>query len=202
MDFEKTLIIIKHDGVARGIMGKIISRFENAGLKLVGLEFIQSTDDLGQAHYPDSTDWLETVGNRTLTDYEERGRDAKEEFGTNDPVEIGKAVKGWLVEYLAQGPVLAMVWEGPEAVKIGRKLVGGTIPAKAEPGTIRGDFSVDNVELANRHGRPFYNLIHASGEVAEAELEIELWFGGDELFKYDTNSTKIMGQQGKVLKNN
>lgn len=197
---ERTLLIVKHDGVARGLMGEIISRFERAGLKLVGFEFLQSTEDLGQSHYPNTEKWYTTVGNRTLDDYKEKGVDPIKELGTSDAVEIGKMVKQWLVDYLTFGPVLAMVWEGPGAVTVGRKLIGGTIPAKANPGTIRGDFSYDNVELANRFKRPFYNLVHASGEVAEANEEIALWFDADEVFEYETYSGGVMGLHGKMLK--
>jgi nucleoside-diphosphate kinase len=195
---EKTLIIIKHDGVARGLIGEIMMRFERAGLKLVAMEFLKSTDDLGHSHYPVTEKWFSAVGNRTLGDYKTKGKDTMAEFGTADPVEIGKIIKNWLVEYLNAGPVLAMVWEGPGAVAAGRKLAGDTIPAKALPGTIRGDFSIDTVELANEQKRPMYNLIHASGEVAEAEEEIALWFDPSEVFEYRTYDNQLMGIHGKL----
>jgi nucleoside-diphosphate kinase len=198
MNTEKTLIVIKHDGVARGLIGKIIKRFERVGLKLVALEFIKSTEDLGHNHYPTSDEWLETAGNRTLNDYKANGKSALDEFGTEEAKEIGKLIKQWNVDYLSFGPVLAMIWEGPGAVAMGRKLVGNTIPSKAEPGTIRGDFSVDNIDLANAHGRPLYNMIHASGEVSEAKSEIELWFDKDEIFEYKTYASQVMGYYGKL----
>jgi nucleoside-diphosphate kinase len=195
---ERSLVIIKHDGVARGIIGQIISRFERVGLKLIAFELIQSTQDMGSSHYPNSKKWLETVGYRTLKDYEAKGIDPIKELGTNDAEEIGKLVKNWLVDYLTYGPVLAMVWEGPGAVKVIRKLVGDTIPANAMPGTIRGDFSLDNVELANKQNRPFYNLIHASGEITEAEEEIKLWFEDKEIFQYKNYNSPLMGIYGKL----
>ncbi|MBN1331764.1 nucleoside-diphosphate kinase [Candidatus Dojkabacteria bacterium] len=195
---EKTLIIIKHDGVARGLMGEIISRFERVGLKMVALEFIAATDDMSEKHYPDSKEWKEKVGGRTLAEYKEKGIDPVERLGTDVPEEIGGLVKGWLVEYLSMGPVLAMVFEGPEAVSIGRKLVGETNPVKAAPGTIRGDYSWDNADLANEQMRPFYNLVHASGSVDEAKEEIELWFSDTELMDYPVNVHKPMGYYGKV----
>lgn len=194
---ERTVIIIKHDGVARGLMGEIIKRFERVGLKMIALEFIAATEDMGSAHYPDSKAWMEKVGNRTLSEYKEKGIDAVERLGTDDPEQIGRLVKGWLIEYLSMGPVLAMVWEGPEAVKIGRKLVGETNPVNAAPGSIRGDFSWDNADLANDHMRPFYNLVHASGEPEEAEDEIKLWFSDTELMDYKINVHKPMGYYGK-----
>ncbi len=194
---ERTLIIVKHDGVARGLLGEVISRFERVGLKMVAFEFIAATEDMGKAHYPESKEWKEKVGNRTLTEYKEKGIDPIERLGTDDPIEIGQMVKNWLIEYLSMGPVLAMVWEGPEAVKIGRKLVGETNPVNAAPGTIRGDFSWDNADLANDYKRPFYNLVHASGDPEEAKDEIELWFSKIELMDYKVNVHKSMGYYGK-----
>jgi len=200
MEKEQTLIIVKHDGVARGIIGMIISRFERVGLKLVALEFLQSTKDMGQSHYPDSTKWYQKVGERTLSEYTQKGIDPITELGTSDPIEIGKLIKQWNIDYLTVGPVMAMVWEGPNAVKIGRKLVGDTNPLNALPGTIRGDFAIDSAELANAHKRPFYNVVHASGEVAEAKEEIALWFENKEVINYDTFSEDYLGIKGKIKK--
>lgn len=198
MRLEKTLIIIKHDGVARGLVGKIIKRFESIGLKIIAMEFLQSTDDMGHGHYPTTDEWFRKVGERTLGDYAKKGKDAKEELGTDDPMEIGKLVKKWNVDYLTHGPVLAVVLEGPGAVALGRKLVGDTIPANALPGTIRGDFGFDTIDMANQDKRPLYNIIHASGEVAEAEEEISLWFGDQEVFSYDTHDGRMLGVKGKL----
>jgi len=198
MQLQKTLLIIKHDGVARGLIGEIIKRFEKVGLKMVALEFIAATEDMGDKHYPNSNAWKRKVGNRTLTEYKEKGIDPIERLGTDDPIKIGEMVKTWLIEYLSSGPVLAMVWEGPEAVKIVRKLVGETNPTNALPGTIRGDFSWDNADLANEQKRPFYNLVHASGSIEEAEAEIKLWFSDSEIFDYKTHASIPMGMYGKI----
>jgi nucleoside-diphosphate kinase len=179
-------------------MGEIIKRVERTGLKLIALEFLNSTQDLGENHYPRSEKWLSKVGNRTLGDYQNKGLDAKEILGTNDPIEIGRMVKKWLVDYLSVGPVLAMIWEGPQSVKIVRKIAGDTIPANALPGTIRGDFGFDDPELANKHNRPIYNLVHASGEVAEANEEIALWFTGKEVHNYKDYSDDFTGLLGKM----
>lgn len=200
MKIQRTLIICKHDAVARGLMGQIIQRFERVGLKLVGMEFIAATEDMGRDHYPNSVEWLQKVGERTLNEYKEKGIDPIARLGTADPVEIGKMIKQWNIDYLTIGPVLAMVWEGPGAVEIGRKLVGSTIPLKAAPGTIRGDFSWDNADLANEYQRPFYNLVHASSEVEEAEFEIQLWFSNSEIIEYETNNAYAMGLKGKMSK--
>jgi nucleoside-diphosphate kinase len=198
MNTQKTLIIAKHDAVSRGLIGTIIKRFERVGLKLIALEFISATEDMGIKHYPDSDEWKRKVGERTLEEYEEKGIDPIERIGTDDPIEIGQKVKEWNVEYLTTGPVLAMVWEGPEAIKIGRKLVGSTNPVEANPGTIRGDFSWDNADLANEQKRPFYNLVHASGDPEEAKFEIDLWFSKEEVLDYNTNNVHKMGLLGKI----
>lgn len=190
---QKTVIIVKHDAVSRGLMGEIVQRFERVGLKIVAMEFIAATTDMGQKHYPDTEEWLNKVGNRTLTEYREKGINPVARLGTDDPKEIGQMIKEWNVDYLTMGPVLAMVFEGPEAVKIGRKLVGETNPINAAPGTIRGDYSWDNADLANDQMRPFYNLIHASGTPEEAQFEIELWFEDIELMDYAVNAQHAMG---------
>jgi nucleoside-diphosphate kinase len=178
---QKTIIILKHDAVARGLMGEILKRFERAGLKMVAFKFIQAPADLAVQHYPSDDAWYRTAGERTLTEYKEKGIDPVKELGTADAIKIGKLIKKWNVDYLTEGPILATVWEGYDAIKVVRKLVGSTKPAEAAPGTIRGDFSIDNVELANALKRPFRNLIHASGNEAEAENELDLWFDASEL---------------------
>ncbi len=195
---ENTLLIVKHDGVARGLMGEIITRCEKTGLKLVAMEFMQSTNDMGENHYPRTEKWLRTVGERTLKDYLEKGIDPVISMGTDNPIEIGKKVKNWLIEYLAAGPVLAMVWQGPGAVNLVRKIVGDTVPARALMGTIRGDFCLDTPEMANKQERPIYNIVHASGEVAEANEEIALWFGNREVFDYHPYSSDFNGIKGKI----
>jgi nucleoside-diphosphate kinase len=195
---EKTLVIIKHDGVARGLMGEFIKRFEKVGLKIVAMEFLQSSKDMGNGHYPKTNTWLEKVGERTLKEYIQKGIDPVKVLGTADPIKIGKLVKAWLIDYLNAGPVLAMVWEGPNAVAICRKIVGDTIPAKALPGSIRGDFGLDSAEFANAQERPIYNLIHASGELAEAQEEIALWFRNAEVFDYNVYSDDFSGVRGKL----
>ncbi|MBP9758422.1 nucleoside-diphosphate kinase [Candidatus Dojkabacteria bacterium] len=195
---ERTLVIAKHDAVARGLIGEIVSRLERVGLKLVGFEMIDPDRNVGQKHYPNSVVWKKKVGERTLQEYEERGIDAKKVLGTNDPVEIGSLVKEWNVDYLTSGPVVAMVWEGPNSVKVVRKLIGDTVPSNALPGTIRGDYSWDSPEIANQQKRPFYNLIHASGSKEEAEYEISLWFYELEVFDYDITASGVMGLKGKI----
>jgi nucleoside-diphosphate kinase len=175
---EQTLVIIKPDGVRRGLAGRIIAQFEDVGLEIVELELRHATPGLIERHYPDDEGWLGTVGGKTLADYERLGLRPEEDFGTADPVAIGRVIKGWLVDYLTEGPVVAMVLRGNEAVGLVRKLCGNTIPTMAEPASIRGRFSADSAKAANEQKRPIHNLVHASGSPDEAEYEIGLWFPG------------------------
>ncbi len=173
---EETLVVIKPDGVARGLTGRIIDQFQDAGLELTRLELRRATTDLIERHYPDDDEWLSSVGGKTLADYERLGLDPSAYFGAADALAIGRVIKGWLVDYLTQGPVIAMVLRGNEAVSRVRKLCGNTVPALADPSTIRGRFSSDSAAAANAEKRPIHNLVHASGNVDEANYEIALWF--------------------------
>lgn len=192
MKKQKALIIIKPDGVQRGLIGKIVSRFEQVGLKIIGLKFDWATEEKIIAHYPETDTWFKKVGERTLTNYAKKGLDAKKVFGTDDAIKIGKTVKKWLINYLQESPVFIMAVEGYECIEIVRKLSGNTIPVLANPGTIRGDFSHDSIDLANEQNRPLRNIIHASDTVEDGEKEVNLWFEKDELFEYERADEKIM----------
>jgi nucleoside-diphosphate kinase len=174
---EETLVVIKPDGVTRGLTGRIIDQFLDTGLKLIKLELRQATADLIERHYPNDEGWLTSVGRKTLDDYARLGMDPEQYFGVSDPLVIGRVIKGWLVDYLTQGPVVAMVLSGNEAIGRVRKLCGNTVPTMAEPGTIRGRYSLDSAAAANAEKRPIQNLVHASGNADEADYEIGLWFG-------------------------
>ncbi|XP_015186537.1 PREDICTED: nucleoside diphosphate kinase [Polistes dominula] len=134
---ERTFIMIKPDGVQRGLVGKIIQRFEEKGFKLVALNMVWPSEELLQKHYADLS---------------------------------AKPFFPGLVKYMSSGPVVPMVWEGLNAVKTGRVMLGETDPKNSAPGTIRGDFCL-------QVGR---NIIHGSDSVESAEKEIKLWFGEKE----------------------
>ncbi|HMS92644.1 MAG TPA: nucleoside-diphosphate kinase [Candidatus Saccharibacteria bacterium] len=192
---EKTLVVIKPDAMQRGIMGEIISRYEKVGLKIIGAKMIKVPKELADKHYPkDREEFIVGMGQKTLNSYKEQGLDPVEELGTDDPKEIGLKIQGWLVEFISESPVMALVLEGPHAIDVVRKITGFTLPAKADPGTIRGDFSFDSSAYANTAKRPIRNLIHASGDAEEAEFEINLWFSPDELYEYDAIHHKHMTQ--------
>lgn len=192
MNKQRVLVLIKPDGVKRGLIGKVLRRFETVGLKIIGFKFIWAEKKQIIAHYPSSEAWLKKVGERTLVNYQRKGLDAEKLLGTKDAVEIGRLVKGWLVKYLQESPVLSAVLEGYEAIAIVRKLCGDTTPLFAAPGTIRGDFSMDNIDLANEKGRPMKNIIHASDNPDDAQKEVKIWFKEEELFEYERVDEKIM----------
>lgn len=190
---ERTLVVIKPDAVQRGIMGDIITRFEKTGLKIIGAKMFVPSKKLLDEHYPASrTEFVKGLGARTLESYAEAGIDATEHFTDVDPLKIGHEVRNWLVDFMTSGPVMALVLEGPHAVEIVRKIRGHTLPQKANPGTITGDYSFDSSGYANMNKRPIRNLVHASGNVEEAEFEIGLWFRKSELFDYETVHYKHM----------
>lgn len=156
---------------------------------------IKVPKELADKHYPkDREEFIVGMGQKTLNSYKEQGLDPVEELGTDDPKEIGLKIQGWLVEFISESPVMALVLEGPHAIDVVRKITGFTLPAKADPGTIRGDFSFDSSAYANTAKRPIRNLIHASGDAEEAEFEINLWFSPDELYEYDAIHHKHMTQ--------
>lgn len=189
---EQTLVLIKPDGVKRGLMGEIIKRVEQRGLKVIALKMFQATKAELAKHYSDSEANLKAMGEKTLATYQKYGLDPIKEIGTDDSVKIGKLVHGWIVDFMNSGPIVKMVIQGLHAVEMVRKLVGNTMPSQAEMGTIRGDFSVDSAVLANAQKRGIRNIIHASGNIAEAETEIKLWFKSEEIHEYKRAEEDIM----------
>lgn len=173
---EKTLVILKPDALKRSLAGEIILRLERVGLKLVDAKMVKVDEELAKAHYPVTNEWLETVGGKSLGDYEKYGMDPVESIGTKVPKEIGELIHKFNISYLMSGPVLAMVWEGNHAIEVVRKLVGPTVSVLAPAGTIRGDFSTESAIVANAEKRSIENLVHASGSKEEASREIKLWF--------------------------
>lgn len=176
--------MVKPDGVRRGLTGEIIRRIEQRGLKIIAIQMFQSTRDEMDNHYPKEEAWIRRVGQKTLTTYAKYGFDAKAELGTDDDFAIGTMVRGWLVDFMISAPLVKMVVQGVHAVDMVRKLCGATIPALAEMGTIRGDFSVDSAISANKERRPIMNIIHASETPEEAAHEIAHWFSENQIHAY------------------
>ena len=139
---ERSLVLVKPDGVQRGLIGEIISRLENRGLKLLGAKLVSVKNELAEKHYA---------------------------------VHKGKEFYNGLINYITSSPVMAMVWEGPDAIAAIRQTMGSTKPIEASPGSIRHDYGLEV-------GR---NLTHASDSVENADTEINLWFDEKELFSWD-----------------
>jgi len=153
---ERTLVVLKPDAVARGLVGRVIQRFEDAGLKIIGVKMARLNEEMTRKHY---------------FDLEER---------------YGRAIYDANAKAMQRGPVIAMVLEGVEAVANVRRLVGPTYPNEAAAGTIRGDFAHVSRAYAVSRDAAVANLVHASGNVDEAKYEVALWFGEPEQFEYQT----------------
>ena len=181
---EHTYVMLKPDGVQKGLIGEVIQRFEQRGLKIVALEMFQPTHEELDNHYPKNPEWVKRLGEKTLGTYEKYQLDAMQDFGTTAPEEIGPEIRKWLIDYMLSAPLVKMVVEGPHAVDMVRKICGPTLPYQADMGTIRGDFSNDSPAIANAEKRAVANILHASETPEEAKHEIEHWFGKAIIHRY------------------
>ncbi|MFA6519992.1 MAG: nucleoside-diphosphate kinase [Candidatus Paceibacterota bacterium] len=181
---EQTFVMVKPDGVRKGLVGEVLKRFEQHDLKIVALEMFQPTHDQIHNHYPKDDAWITRLGEKTKSTYEKYGYDMISDFGTDDTSKVGPEVRKWLVAYMQTAPLVKMVIQGAHAVDIVRKLAGDTLPYRAAVGTIRGDFSIDSPVLANKEKRAVANIIHCSETPEEAEHEIKHWFGEGKTYDY------------------
>jgi nucleoside-diphosphate kinase len=150
---ERSLVLVKPDGVQRGLIGEVVSRLERRGLKLVAAKFISVSRALAEKHYA---------------------------------VHQGKPFYAGLIDYITSAPVMAMVWEGPDAVAAIRQTMGATRPTEAAPGTVRHDFALEI-------GR---NLTHASDTVENSKKEVALWFKSDDLVSWKRDTDRWIFEQG------
>lgn len=158
---ERTLVLLKPDAVARGLAGRIITRFEDSALKVVGTKMKHMDAEFTKKHY---------------FDLEER---------------LGSEIYNCTAGFMQTGPVIALALEGVDAVAKVRKLIGSTYPNDAPPGTVRGDFAHQTKASSEVSGKAVMNLVHASGNSEEAKYEVNLWFGDDEQFQYETVAEKL-----------
>ena len=156
MTLEKTLVLIKPDGLKRGLVGEIIKRIERTGLKIIAMKMTWIDKNFAEEHYSD----------------------IKERYD--------KRILDNLTEYVMEGPVIAICFEGVDAISLIRKLVGSTYPSESMPGTIRGDYCHISKNYANKHNKRVGNLIHASADKNDAKKELALWFSIEEFHKYKT----------------
>lgn len=182
---ERSFVIIKPDGIQRGLVGDIIKRFERTGLKIIGMKMVVPTEEQCWTHYNKNDDWFLEKGARIVAARKEAKMTVEK-----DDIEYGKDIVRQLVVFMTSGPVVTMVIEGNEAVGIVKKIVGGTEPLTSDVGTIRGDLTVDSYDLAGVDERAVRNLIHCSDQPAEAEREITIWFEEKELIAY-----RLVGEQ-------
>lgn len=154
---ERTLVLIKPDGVERGLIGDIVKRFEQRGFKIIGLKMAFIDENFAKKHYTEDI-----------------------------AIRRGEHVRRYNVDFLTSGPVVAIVLEGVNAIENIRKIVGDTEPRKALPGTIRGDFSHVSYQYCDDKKCVVKNVIHASADKNDAERELKLWFKDSELYRYNS----------------
>jgi len=163
-NLEQTLVLFKPDALQRGLVGEILTRFERVGLRIVATKMLAPDEQHYYKHY--------------------------EEIGTLKS-RAGDKIFDITLQMMSAGPVIAMVFEGVEAVALVRKMVGATEPKSSAPGTIRGDYSHMSYGYADSAEKGIPNLIHASGDPAEADKEINHWFSGNEMFDYQALHEKF-----------
>ena len=167
---ERAFVIIKPDGVKRNLIGEIIKRFEDAGLRVVAIKTMKATKKLIKKHYPKSM----AVG---------LGKKAERAGAeVDDYKKRGEMVVLWLRTYLTEGPVVPIILEGKNACKKVREIVGFTDPPQAKPGTIRADLGIDSIKKSDSERRATRNLVHVS-DIENVEKEIKLWFKPNEIPK-------------------
>jgi nucleoside-diphosphate kinase len=185
---ERTLVIIKPDGIQRTLISEIIKRYERVGFKLVAIKMLIPNPEHIEKHYTLDPNWRRITGEKTINGYRSKGLIPPSE----DPLEITAIILKNLKTYMTSGPVIAMIWEGAHVVQIIRKLTGGTEPLTSDVGSIRGDFVLDSYQMTDADGRAIRNLIHASGTIEEAEKEIDHWFKKEEIINYRLVQEQIL----------
>lgn len=184
---ERTLVIVKPDGVQRSLVGEIISRFERVGLKIVGLKIALADEATVLKHYNKDDAWFLKKGTKIVED-----RAAAGEPVVKEAIEYGKDIIRAVVKFMTAGPVVFMVLEGNQAVGVVKKLVGGTEPATSDVGTIRGDYTLDSYAVTALDDRAVRNLVHCTDNIGESEGEISLWFKPEELLEYRLVAEQIL----------
>ena len=185
---EKTCVMVKPDGVQKGLIGDVISRIDRNGLKIIALQMFVATKEQMDNHYPKDPTWIKRLGTKTLDTYKKYKIDPVKALGTDKEEELGKMVRKWLIDYMISAPLVKMVVKGTHAVDMFRKMAGDTLPINADAGTIRGDYSVDSPAIANKEKRAVMNIVHASETPEEAKHEIDYWFAPEDIHEYDKKS--------------
>jgi nucleoside-diphosphate kinase len=184
---ERSLVLLKPDTVQRSLVGEIIKRFEQTGLKISAMKMVVATEPQLLDHYNKNEDWYERKGRGIVEELQKAGKPIEKE-----PIEYGRDIIRTVVRYMTAAPVVAMILEGNKAVSVVTKIVGTTEPATSDVGTIRGDYTVDSYFHSTYENRAVRNLVHQSESPEEAEREIAIWFKEAEIMKYTTAQERIM----------
>jgi nucleoside-diphosphate kinase len=184
---ERSLVLLKPDTVQRSLVGEVIKRFEQTGLKIVAMKMIVPTEAQLLTHYNKDDAWYQRKGEGIVAELTAQGKEI-----TKEPAEYGKDIIRTIVRYMTAAPVVAMIMEGNKAVSVVTKIVGTTEPATSDVGTIRGDYTLDSYFHATFENRAVRNLVHQSESPEEAEREIAIWFNDAEVMNYVTAQERIM----------
>jgi nucleoside-diphosphate kinase len=184
---ERSLVLLKPDTVQRSLVGEVIKRFENTGLKISAMKMIVPTEAQLLTHYNKDDAWYQRKGEGIVAELTAQGQEI-----TKEPIEYGKDIIRTIVRYMTAAPVVAMILEGNKAVSVVTKIVGTTEPSTSDVGTIRGDYTVDSYSHATFENRAVRNLVHQSESPEEAEREIVIWFKDEEVMDYVTAQERIM----------
>jgi nucleoside-diphosphate kinase len=184
---ERSLVLLKTDTVQRSLVGEVIKRFEQTGLKISAMKMIEAEESQLLEHYAKDDAWYLKKGEGIVEELKEQGTEV-----TKEPIEYGKDIIRTVVTYMQASPIVALVFEGNKAVSVVTKIVGTTEPSTSDVGTIRGDYTVDSFGHATYENRAVRNLVHQSESPEEAEREIAIWFEDKEVMKYTTAQERIM----------
>ncbi|MCI5050708.1 MAG: nucleoside-diphosphate kinase [Candidatus Pacebacteria bacterium] len=182
-----SLVLIKPDGVQRSLVGNMINRFEDRGLKIIGLKMLVPSAGQCEEHYNKNDEWFLKKGQEIVDEMKKDNLVIDRE-----PIEYGRDIIRNITQYMTGGPVVALVLQGHAAPEVVSQMVGSTEPVSADIGTIRGDFTIDSYYLSTIDKRAVRNLIHCSENNEEAKREVAIWFNKDELMNYTTAHERIL----------
>lgn len=184
---ERSLVLLKTDAVQRSLVGEIIKRFEQTGLKIVALKMVNASEQQLLDHYNKNDEWYTRKGEGIVEDLKSQGREVEKE-----PIEYGKDIIRTVVKYMQESPVVAIVLQGNQATSVVTKIVGTTEPTTSDVGTIRGDYTLDSFAHATYENRAVRNLVHQSESPEEAEREVAIWFDESEILDYTSAQEHIL----------
>ncbi len=184
---ERTLVLLKPDAIQRALIGEIIRRIENTGLKFVAFKLLIATEAQLVRHYNKDEKWFLEKGTRIVNDRTAHGLPIEKEA-----IAYGKEIIDSIVKFMTAGPILAIVVQGNESVAVVKKIVGATEPKSSDVGTIRGDYTIDSYDHSSVQNRAVRNLIHCSESPDEALRELAVWFTPQEVISYKTIQERIL----------